>query len=265
MEIDKISSRDNARLIRARKVRDGKAADLIFIEGRRLSAEAIRSEVVIEECFIQEGFRDPELIAAVANRNIALAELSAKVFSTITDTHQSQGIVLIGRRPAMNAETIASRISSATLPIVLFLIEINNPSNLGAVFRTAEAAGIAGVILSANSADAYSPKALRAAMGAGFRLAVWEGAEFEEVIGWASSNGLATTAADAAATARYTDADWSCPRLLILGSEAHGLKGIDLGKINESIRIPMEADVESLNLAVSAGIMLFEARRHLMS
>lgn len=260
-EIEKITSRDNRRLVTARKIRDGKISEQIFIEGRRLTFEALRSDISIEECFVAEGFRDQELLAAVANRTSAIAEISGSVFGSIADTDRSQGIILIAKRPRTGADTIKSRIGIGGLPITVFLKEVNNPSNLGAIVRTAEAAGVASVIISRHSADVYSAKALRAAMGASFRLPIWDNADFDEVLGWAEKGKMLTTAADAKSSEIYSDLDWSIPRLLIFGSEAHGLSDADMGKIDDRIKIHMESEVESLNIAVSVGIILFEAKR----
>jgi TrmH family RNA methyltransferase len=169
---------------------------------------------------------------------------------------------LIAAKPQSSLESIdASLSNAANLPIVLFLEEINNPSNLGAVIRTAEAAGVVGVIMSENSADAFSPKALRAAMGSSLRLPIWENISVEDVLRWSVEQTLTVTAADAAGTANYTEIDWKKPRLLILGSEAHGISDAARKGTKEMIRIPMAPSVESLNLAVSCGVILFEARR----
>jgi len=146
---------------------------------------------------------------------------------------------------------------------VLFLSEINNPSNLGAILRTAEAVGVNGVIISENSADAFSAKSARSAMGANFRLTVRENANLKDVLLWAKKKNLVTTAADINTKNAYTQIDWKIPRLLIFGSEAHGLSVEDLKMIEEAIYVPMENGVESLNLAVSCGIILFEAKRQI--
>ncbi len=260
-EIEKITSRDNRRLVRTRKVRDGKEPSLIFIEGRRLVSEALRSELKIEECFVSENFRDEELLDAVNRKAAAMAILPEKIYDSITDTKKSQGIVLIAERPANSWAALELRLAGASLPIVIFLNEANNPSNLGAIFRTAEAADTAGIIVSRNSADAFSPKALRAAMGAAFRIPVLENADFYKTLQWAGDRNLTATACDIDAEDEYFEADWKLPRLLIFGSEAHGLDRTEIEMANETIRIPMENDVESLNLAVSAGIILFEAKR----
>ena len=98
-------------------------------------------------------------------------------------------------------------------------------------------------------------------MGSSFRLAIWENADFGEVLTWAREKDLTTIAADISATKSHRAINWDTPTLVVFGSESHGLSKSDLAQIDEVIRIPMENGVESLNLAVAAGIILFEARR----
>lgn len=260
--IQKITSRDNQRLVEARKIRDGKIPSRIFVEGQRLAMEALRSEATFTDCFIAEKFRNADLLQAVGKRS-AIVELPRNIFDSIADTQSPQGIILIAERPRSDLASIDSGLAGSPLPMALYFSEVNNPSNLGAVLRTAEAAGVAGVITSRGSADVYSTKALRAAMGATFRLPVVEGVFFDDVLKWAGDRELITTAAVATAELRYTELDWKMPRLLIVGSEAHGLSKNQLEAVTEKIRIPLENDVESLNLAVAAGILMFEAKRQI--
>ncbi|MFM9904261.1 MAG: TrmH family RNA methyltransferase [Pyrinomonadaceae bacterium] len=264
-EIEKISSRDNQRLVAARKLRDGRGDGRIFVEGKRLAAEALRSGIEIDECFFKSEFDDDDLLYAAADRAKGTFELSEKLFDSIADTKNPQGIILIAKRPSGGQAAIAERLRSddSALPVVLFLKEINNPANLGAILRTAEAAGVAGVIVSDVSADVYSPKALRASMGASFRVSISVSANFDTILSWAKAKGLTTTAADIGAEAAYSEVDWTVPRLLIFGSEAPGLAETEIERVNETILIPMENGVESLNLAVSAGVILFEAKRQI--
>lgn len=258
---ERISSRDNRRLVTARKVRDGKDRERIFIEGRRLAEEALRSDLFIEEAFVAEGFRMREIVERVSQRIERVSEISDRLFVSIADTDQPQGIALIAQRPKSSLPLIESRFAENSLPIVVFLNEISDPSNLGAVFRTAEAAGAAGVIISPNSADAFSPKASRGAMGANFRLAIVEETTLENVLDWAKGKGISPVATAASAPISYTKIDWQKPRLVVFGSEAHGLDARELEMIGNAIRIPLENNVESLNLAVSAAVILFEAKR----
>lgn len=257
--VEKITSRDNSRLIAARKVRDGRDRKRIFIEGKRLAEEAFRSGVEIDECFVAADFADRELLRTSLERSNAFAELPARIFQTLADTKVPQGIILIAKRPGTGKDLI--KIDRTALPVVILLHEINNPSNLGAVLRTAEAAGVSGVIISQNSADVFSPKALRAAMGASLRIPIWDDVKFVTAIEWARKMKLIVAATDTKPRESYTSFDWREPRLLIFGSEAHGLNEDQLSCVDERMSIPMEDPVESLNLAVSVGIILFEAKR----
>ena len=250
-----ITSRGNAKLKFARAVRDGRESSLMFIEGFRLFEEAVRSGVVIEQILISSDVSDSTRLAEVPfSARSGEVKVASRLFDSIADTANSQGIVVLARRPETRLEEISKG-------LVVLLHRVNNPSNLGAVVRTAEAAGVDGLVTTLGSADAFSPKALRASMGSAFRLPIAERAAFEDVIAWARSRGLVTTAADVSGTTSYVDVDWKQPRLLAFGSEAHGFDERQLASIDEKILIPMENKVESLNLAVSSGIVLFEAKR----
>ena len=263
----KITSRDNQRFKQARKVRDGNSENLIFVEGLRLCEEALRSNLQINEIFftgnLSKTQRGEALLAEVSTENITAAEVSEKIFNSLADTKTSQGIIFICQKP----ETSLSRIEYALeknrteFPLIVLLHRINNPSNLGAILRTCEAAGVSGVILTGNSADAFSPKALRGAMGASFRLPIWEKADFFEAVSRAKAKNFTSVCADINAKKSYLEIDWKKPRLLIFGSEAHGLSPEERAIVDESLIIPMANEVESLNLAVSCGVILFEAKR----
>lgn len=270
----KITSRDNQKLRQARSVRDGSGGEnLIFVEGLRLAEEAVRSGLEIETIFAVENFAQNErakrfLEIAAAKKSIAFFEVAESVFRSLADTKNSQGVVLIARRPKTGSEKIEAALARAVetriSSLVVLLHQINNPSNLGAILRTAEAAGVvAGVIATESSADAFSPKSLRGAMGAAFRLPLWTRANFAEVLRWARRFDLISVAADIKAEKSYLEIDWSKPRLLIFGSEAHGLSAAEAAEINENLKVPMENAVESLNLAVSCGVILFEAKRQI--
>lgn len=261
-ETETISSKDNSRLKAARAVRDGREPGKLLVEGVRLFREALRSDLSLEDVFIStDVFETPqirELRELVLTSRSAISTVAAKAFDSITDTENSQGIVGIARRPEFLLEGIRANTQSG---LIVFLNKINNPSNLGAIVRTAEAAGVSATITSKDSADAYSPKAVRASMGSAFRLPIIQGIEFESVLEWARERKVRTVAADVNSNIDYTDLKWEGSTLLILGSEAHGLNPGEIRLIDETVFIPMENDVESLNLAVSVGIILFEAKR----
>jgi len=270
IQIQKITSRDNQKLKQARKIRDGMVGEKIFIEGLRLAEEALRSPVVsIEKCFVSSNFgnakRGNELLDELSARKYQIFEVSDNIFTTIADTNNPQGIILIGKKPTEGKSVLERTLQKnfTAYVLVILLCEINDPANVGAILRTAEAAGARGVIVSKGSASAFSPKALRSSMGAGFRVPVWESAEINEVLTWSTDQGLLLTAADAKADTLYTKIEWQIPRLLVFGSEAHGLNRELTEKMEEFIHIPMMNGVESLNLSVSCGILLFEAIRQI--
>ena len=258
-----IESKDNDQLKHLRKVRDGKAGGEIFIEGTRLCAEAVRSGLRITLCVLREDFDQAghaDLVAALKGRAQMLIIAASKAFRTIADTKSSQGIALAAQRPAFGLHSIETAMAAGRTT-VLFLDHVSDPSNIGAIVRSAEAAGAAGVIASPGSADAYAPRALRAAMGSAFRLPIVTEIGFNEAVEWANARGISTVAAYPTAAKSYLDLDLRIPRMLVLGSEAHGLSIEQSRMVDELVRIPMEKDVESLNVAASAAVILFEAKR----
>lgn len=259
LEIKRITSRENRRVVRARRIRDGREPAWIFIEGKRLAREAISSGLEIDECFVVEDLGDTKLLDLLEKNGIEISELPRDLMRSISATEQPQGIILIARRPSHRNFDL--RTDGHAVPVYVYLHEVNNPSNLGAVLRCVEASGAAGVFVSANSADVYSPKALRSSMGSAFRMNIAENVILSDVITMARQAGLGCLAVDASGSGSYLEIDWRQPHLLVFGSEAHGLSDDQLRSIGRSINIPMEQPVESLNLAVAAGVVLFEAKR----
>lgn len=260
---DVITSKDNAKLKHVRGVRDGRAPLNIYIEGVRLVGEALRSPIEIVSAFVSDAVADSdeisEIVAKLTAKRVSVVTVAAKIFGSISDTVNSQGIILTARRPIMFLKGVDA--AAGKLPLIVHLQKVNNPSNLGAVIRTAEAAGVTAVFVSKDSADAFSPKAIRASMGSCFRLPIIVDLELSAVADWASGNSFSTVAADISGKLSYAEIDWRKPRVVVFGSEANGLSADELDLVGEKMLIPMENNVESLNLAVSNGIVLFEALR----
>src|SRR5262249_37615013 len=157
-------------------------------------------------------------LSRVAKRTGSVSE---KLLESISYTKTPQGIVVLAQRPDSSETRLAASLEVNSLLVVLH--QINNPVNVGAILRTAEAAGATGVITTRNSSDPFSPKSLRGAMGSAFRLPIWSGPLFGEVIEWCRAHGIATVCADAEASDAYTDVDWTRANALILGPESTGL------------------------------------------
>lgn len=258
-----ITSRDNSLLRQARQARDGKVPEQIFIEGLRLAEEALKSGLEIDAVIYSEEIalkeRAAEVIHQLSKGSTRSASVSEKLLESISYTKTPQGIVLLAARPNDTAEGLKG--NSGSMPLLVVLHQINNPVNVGAILRTAEAAGASGIIATKHTSDPFSPKSLRGAMGSAFRLPVWYGAEYSEVIEWCKGLGIESVCADASATVSHTEVNWRQPTALVLGPESTGLSDDEIAMGTTGVRIPMHGEVESLNVSVAAGILLFEAAR----
>jgi TrmH family RNA methyltransferase len=259
-----ITSKDNQHLKYARRVRDGKEQSLIHIEGVRIFQEAVRSNINIEQIFVTRSTAEKDQVGSLLSRVKApIYEIFEPLLDTISDTESPQGIVAIAARPSIGKAEVASRSQRPDefVPLVVMLERVNNPSNLGAIVRSAEAAGIAGIITSACSADAFSPKAIRGSMGSCFRFPIWQQAKIGEVFAWASEMDLNLIGLTGDGDRTVYEADWMVPHLLVAGSEAHGISADLAAILSGNVCIPISENVESLNLTVAASIAMFEARR----
>ena len=258
-----ITSRDNSLLRQARAVRDGKIEELIFVEGLRLCEEARRSNLEIEAVIVSEELLRKERAAGAIDElsgvSKRMASVSEKLLESISYTKTPQGIVVLARRPESSEQRVAA--SHGANPLVVVLHQINNPVNVGAILRTAEAAGATGVITTRNTSDPFSPKSLRGAMGSAFRLPIWSGPTFEEVVEWCRGRGFTRICADVRASIAHTEIDWNESCALLLGPESTGFTDEELKNADRRVRIPMKGEAESLNVSVAAGILLFEAAR----
>ena len=244
-------------------MRDGKIDDLIFVEGLRLAEEALHSGLEIEAVIYSDEIAEKEraarfleAVALVCNR---LASVSEKLLATISFTKTPQGIILLAKRPESGKTKL--EISEGRSPLLVILHGLNNPVNVGAIMRSAEAAGATGVITTTNTADPFSPKSLRGAMGSAFRLPIWKGASYGDALSWCAAHNIKTVCADVKASTLYTDINWTTPRALIVGPESTGLSLEEVDAADEAVRIGMHGEVESLNVGVAAGILLYEAAR----
>ena len=258
-----ITSRDNSLLRRARAVRDGQLTELIFVEGLRLCAEALTSGLDIEAVIYSEEIAQKEraanLVGELSRICDRLASVSEKLLDTISYTKTPQGIIALAARPVSGQARL--QISEDAPPLLVVMHGINNPVNVGAIVRSAEAAGVTGVITTEHTTDPFSPKALRGAMGSAFRLPFWMGPGYSDILVWCRQRGIETVCADVEAATLYTDIDWKRSRALIVGPEATGLTLDEVAAAGQSLKIPMQGNVESLNVAVAASIVLYEAAR----
>lgn len=252
--MEPITSLQNERVKLARSLQERPRArrkhHRIAVEGTRLVRDAWGRGSRPDFVMYDPDTADKTLVAQMTKARVNMISVNAEVMAYISDTEQPQGIVGVFPLPVPPMPKNPRR--------VLICDGINDPGNLGGLLRSAAAAGIDVAILSPDCADPYNPKALRAGMGAHFRLPVAEAA-WTEIAAFCEE--LDVFAADAGGEAAYTDVDWTRKWALIVGNEAHGLSESALAMTKTQIRIPMAADTESLNAMVAASVILFESAR----
>lgn len=222
------------------------------IEGVRLVEEAVEAGFALDTILFagdldERGSAVLDRLRAAGHEPIAVADA---VLRAAADTQTPQGLLAVLPIPT---DPLPGGLS-----FMIVLDRVRDPGNLGAILRTAAAAGVEGVLLGPGCADPYQPKAVRAGMGAHFRLPV-RAAAWQEIE--AQVAGLQVFLADASAPTVYTAADLTVPVALLIGGEADGA-GTEIARLNPAgLRIPMPGGTESLNAAVAAGILLFETVR----
>ena len=222
----------------------------LILEGDRLIADALASRGKPDMALYLPGKADYEVIAALQERDCALLPVSEAVLRQVSDTQQAPGILAAFQIPRPPLPQAAER--------VIILDGIREPGNLGTILRTAAAAGVELAILAPGCCDPYNSKALRAGMGAHFRLPVVE-SSWREIRGFCQD--LAVFAAMAGAETRYTEVNWLEGWAIIVGGEARGLSEPALALAGSGVSIPMSGATESLNVAGAAAVILFEAQR----
>jgi RNA methyltransferase, TrmH family len=196
-------------------------------------------------------------VARQAERGLRVARVSGELFGRIADRDGPSGLAAIVRAASAGLGDLP------VLPGSVFvaLHEIGSPGNLGTVIRTADAAGAAGVVLIGQTTDPFDPAAVKASMGALFSVPVAHLPEAGDFLVWAAGHGIRVAAASGHAEASFWDTRLDPPLAILLGSEGAGLPGALISRADLRVRIPMTGTADSLNLAVAAGLLLYEARR----
>ncbi|OJU16327.1 MAG: hypothetical protein BGN88_15310 [Clostridiales bacterium 43-6] len=255
MNTIKITSRDNKHLKAVSKLlssaRFRKETGLFAVEGLRLCMDAAETGMELETLFYTPTAykKNKDSIDGLFGKAESCYEVDDAVFAKTADTQSPQGVLCVIRQrpltmePKQNGKYIA-------------IEDIQDPSNLGAIARTAEALGADGLVLSAGCCDVYNSKAQRAAMGALFRLPMRIVEDFSGFLKTASIPSFAAVP-DSTATP-ITECDFSSGAIVLVGNEGNGLKNETISLCTHTITIPMKGRAESLNASAAATILLYE-------
>lgn len=199
------------------------------------------------------------MVAEQLATGVAVAFLTRELFTRISDRDGPSGLAAIIRAPDDSVERL--RLHDGGFFVAAH--EMANPGNLGTVIRTAEGLGADGVLLVGAGADPLSPQAVKASMGSLFHLPVVHLHDLDEFFAWAAIADVRAVTSSARATVNVADADLSRPLALLLGAERTGLPSEALARSDVDVRIPMRGRATSFNVAVAAGILMYEVARRL--
>ena len=226
---------------------------LFVVEGMKLFQElpaAWIAQVYVSEGFVSDGPMDE--VRKVCNPLV----VSDRVFTAMADTCTPQGILALVRQPVWELEQM---IGLAKSPFFLILEQLQDPGNLGTILRTAEAAGCTGIIMSRDTVDIYNPKTIRSTMGALYREPFVYVEELEEAIALLRQQEILVYAAHLKGRQYFDELSYEKGGAFLIGNEGNGLRQETAEQADIWVKIPMEGKVESLNAAVAAALLVYQA------
>ena len=227
----------------------------MLVDGIREIKLLKKGNIKINEIYYCEDFlRDRDLLESLSCKNTF--RVNSTVFSKIAFGDRKEGIVVVAEQPKKNLEDLEFNEQS-----VFVVVEaIEKPGNLGAIIRTCEAAGVAGLIVTEGKTDIYNPNVIRASLGTCFSLPLVE-ATREETLSWLKSGRIRIISSVPDSKISYWQVNFKLPCAIVFGSEDKGVSAAFLSLSESKITIPMQGDVDSLNVSTSVAIVVYELLR----
>ena len=258
-----LASPSNPRIKAAARLRDRRERDergLTLVDGARELRRALEAGVDVVEAFVCEPLVAGEDARAaldeLRSRNVAVTTTTEAAFAKLAFGDRAEGLVAVVRAPSLALDDLALPAD----PLVVVIEGVEKPGNLGAVLRSADGAGVDAVIAASPLTDLANPNAIRASAGTIFTVPM-AAAPTDDVLRWLRDHRIRIVAARVDATQAYTDLDLAGPVAIVLGSEAGGLTDAWRGPDIETVHLPMLGVADSLNVSVTAAILVYEARR----
>lgn len=252
-----ITSRDNPNIKLFRKLTESKKCrretGMFTLEGIRLISDAVKENAELHSVFVTESFLKKQGEALDFPSSVSLFAISDELGKSISDTSSAQGVFAVCK--AVEKSHFSQVVKRGGK--YLLLCNLQDPGNLGTIIRTADAVGLDGVFLS-ECCELYNPKVIRSTMGSLFRLNVSE-VSFEEIFPLFGERGVPSYAAviDRDAVS-LTDCDFSEGGVVLIGNEGNGLPENIAGACDKKLTIKMNGNINSLNAAMAAGIIMWE-------
>lgn len=235
-----------------KKAKERAAQDVFVVEGIRMYQEVPKDRLV--RTYVSESFYEKKKEIFVKGQQVTV--LSDRVFEIVSDTKTPQGILCLVRQYHYQLSDLLKG-----CPLVMALENIQDPGNLGTILRTAEGAGVTGVLMSADCVDIYNPKVIRSTMGSVYRMPFYYAKDWPETLNSLKKAGILVYAAHLKGTSAHDEQDYRRPSAFLIGNESKGLTEETAAFADTYIRIPMCGQVESLNAAVASAVLMYEANR----
>ena len=227
------------------------------IEGRRELALAIKGGYVIKSLFFEPNLFNESQIDAYKTNRTKVTQITTRVYNKIAYRGSTEGLVGIAESKSHKLEDL---ILESKNPLILVAEAPEKPGNIGALLRTADAAHVDAVIIANPRTDLYNSNVIRSSVGGVFTVPIAV-ATSEETIGFLNERRIPIYSAVLQESIPYVDIDLSNASALVVGSESTGLSEIWRNSATKTVQIPMLGDLDSMNVSVAAGILLFEAKR----
>lgn len=239
-----------------KKSKERKKQKLFVVEGAKMVFEAPKywvDKVYVSSSYLENEEKKQILLSS----GLSYEEVTDAVFSFISDTQTPQGILALIKMPEYTLESVVKE----DCPLFLILESIQDPGNLGTMIRTGEGAGVTAVIVNQTTVDLYNPKTIRSTMGSIYRIPFIVVSDLKETVAVLKNAGVSIYAAHLKGKAFYSQMDYTLPTGFMIGNEGNGLTTELSDCADKYIKIPMEGQVESLNAAISASLLMYECNR----
>jgi TrmH family RNA methyltransferase len=254
-----ITSAQNPKIknvIALEKARERKKQNLLIIEGLKELSLAVEGGYQINSVFFCPDIINDEQLLKIVRKENLLIPVEKNVFEKIAYRESTGGIIAL----AQQKEHALASIKLSANPLLLILEAVEKPGNLGAILRTADAAGVDAVIICDPQTDFYNPNVIRSSVGCVFTKQI-AAATSEETISWLKQNDISIYCTYLQASKAYHLTDYSKPCAIVMGTESTGLSDIWVERSDANIIIPMQGKIDSMNVSTAAAVVVFEAKR----
>lgn len=240
-----------------KKVKAREEQGIFVIEGLKMFEEARLAGLLTRACFSESFYDEKIQIDPGFFTSLDYDVVTDSLFKEISETKTPQGVMGTVAKTKYSLEDMAGHLNT----FLLLLEDIRDPGNLGTMIRTAEGAGISGIILNSSCVDIYNPKVIRSTMGSIFRVPICQSEDFLQDIRKLKEQKIKIYAAHLSGESYDTEGGFRGKCAILIGNEANGLSEEASSMADNRIKIPMAGKVESLNAAVAAAILMYEAAR----